>query len=410
MGEVQVATVTELRGKMKLTYTPDVAPLGTPLISVTMPVSAADYHDKVVRPFFCGLLPEGPARQTIAYDFGVDANDDVGLLTALGRDCAGAFMVLPAGEPTQVAPEPAVRLDVAEIERRLRSLPVYPLGVSDKVRASLPGVQPKLLLARRDGDWFSPGANQPSTHILKPAIPELSASVANEVYCMNLAARVGLDAARTSLERFGSVEVLVSERYDRRVLPGGTTVRVHQEDACQALSVLTRLPKHKYQAHGGPSLQAIARILTAWNGSVRDLLRYATFSVAVGNADLHGKNISMLHRPDGTVALAPIYDVMCTTHYDGAADSKAVDTELAMFIGAKTDILTVAFDDLVTEAKRWGMRPVTARSAIGETLERVLAEVDHARSEINIDVPAAIIDRIRTRAISLAAREHPSGR
>jgi len=110
----------------------------------------------------------------------------------------------------------------------------------------------------------------------------------------------------------------------------------------------------------------------------------------------------MLHRPDSTVALAPIYDVMCTTHYDGAAARKAVDTELAMFIGANTDILTVAFDDLVTEAKRWGMRPVTARSAIGETLERVLAEVDHARSEINIDVPAAIIDRIRTRAISLA--------
>ena len=290
----------------------------------------------------------------------------------------------------------AVRLDVAEIERRLRSLRVYPLGVSDKVRASLPGVQPKLLLARRDGDWFSPGANQPSTHILKPAIPELPASVANEVYCMDLAADVGLDAARTSRERFGSVEVLVSERYDRRVSPDGTTVRVHQEDACQALSVLTRLPQHKYQAHGGPSLQGIARILTAWSGSVGDLLRYATFSVAVGNADLHGKNISMLHRPDGTVALAPTYDAMCATHYDVAAGSKAVDTELAMFIGPKTDILTVALDDLVTEAKRWGIRAVTARSAIGETVERVLAEVDHARSEINIDVPAAIIDRIRT--------------
>ena len=73
MAGTHIATVTESRGKMKLNYVPGVAPLGVPLISVAMPMSSAPYTDKVVRPFFHGLLPEGTARQTIAYDFGVDA-------------------------------------------------------------------------------------------------------------------------------------------------------------------------------------------------------------------------------------------------------------------------------------------------------------------------------------------------
>ncbi|MBK7322570.1 MAG: HipA domain-containing protein [Candidatus Microthrix sp.] len=34
--------------------------------------------------------------------------------------------------------------------------------------------------------------------------------------------------------------------------------------------------------------------------------------MVVGNADLHGKNLSLLHR-EGVVSLAPCYDVMSTT-------------------------------------------------------------------------------------------------
>ena len=149
-----IATVTESRGKMKLSYVPGVAPLGVPLISVALPMSSAPYTDKVVRPSFHGLLPEGPARQTIAYDFGVDAGDDVGLLAALGRDCAGALMVLPAGEGPPTESESPELLDADAVEQRVRALGVYPLGVTGKVRASLPGVQPKLLLCGRGGEWF----------------------------------------------------------------------------------------------------------------------------------------------------------------------------------------------------------------------------------------------------------------
>ena len=153
----------------------------------------------------------------------------------------------------------------------------------------------------------------PSTHILKPAIAGLPALVSNEAFCVNLAAQAGLRAAVTTVARFGTTTVLVSERYDRQPGADGSSVRLHQEDACQALSVMTHLPKHKYEAHGGPKLRKIVEVLTDWNGLAVELLRYVAFSVLVGNGDLHGTDISFLHQGDGTVKLAPMYDVMCTT-------------------------------------------------------------------------------------------------
>ncbi|HEX7162441.1 MAG TPA: HipA domain-containing protein [Trebonia sp.] len=37
------------------------------------------------------------------------------------------------------------------------------------------------------------------------------------------------------------------------------------------------------------------------------LFKFVVVSVAVGNLDMHAKNISLLHRPDGTMTLSPAY-------------------------------------------------------------------------------------------------------
>ena len=400
-----VATITESRRRMTLAYARDVGQFGMPLISVAMPIASTAYTDKVVRPYFHGLLPEGQARLIIAYDFGLDATDDAGLLEALGRDCAGALVILPDDEtPSGVdTRQPLEQLDEHEIELRLKALPVHPLGVTTRIRASLPGVQSKLLLTARDGQWCSPDATHPSTHILKPGIAELADSVVNEVFCMNVATRSGLRAATTTTARFGETTILVSQRYDRREESDGVTARLHQEDACQALSIMTTHPREKYQSHGGPTLRRIADVLTQWRGSTTELLEQITFSTLVGNADLHGKNVSFLHYSDGTVGLTPMYDVMCTTHYDGTKGLAAVDTELGLFIGRQTDILRVGIDDVVDEATSWGMRASTARATITELIERVEAAIIQTRDDSEIDVPESIVDRItkRTRDFTL---------
>ena len=133
---------------------------------------------------------------------------------------------------------------------------------------------------------------------------------------------------------------------------------------------MTPLPRDKYGGHGGPKLRKIAESLNAVARSIFDLLRYVTFSVIVGNADLHGKNLSFLHQGDGTVKLAPMYDVMCTTHYDGSDGGRFVDTELGLFIAGQTDIVRVTTDNLIGEARTWGIRTGTAGTAIAETRRR----------------------------------------
>lgn len=151
-----VAMLSENRRQLAMVYTGEAHPIGAPLTSMAMPVSARRYSNQKARAFFRGLLPEGEARRMLAYDFALNESDDMGLLAALGKDCAGALVVQPKGDPPPaVAGAPTNdAIDDAEVERRLRALPVHPLGVDGHIRVSLAGVQSKLLLTRlEDGRW-----------------------------------------------------------------------------------------------------------------------------------------------------------------------------------------------------------------------------------------------------------------
>jgi hypothetical protein len=68
----------------------------------------------------------------------------------------------------------------------------------------------------------------------------------------------------------------------------------------------------KYESYGGPSLARIARLLTSYGAEpdveLLRLLERVTFTVTIGDADAHGKNISLLHPTAEHVSLAP-----CTT-------------------------------------------------------------------------------------------------
>ena len=126
-----VAQVTERRtGTFQLRYT-DAAlerwPLGRPLLSVSMPLAPSHYPHGVVGPFLEGLLPEGEARAVLEERYGIRRGDVAGLLAEIGRDCAGAVVVLPAGlEPPREPPEDASTLepiDDTALAASLRSLP-----------------------------------------------------------------------------------------------------------------------------------------------------------------------------------------------------------------------------------------------------------------------------------------------
>jgi serine/threonine-protein kinase HipA len=132
---------------------------------------------------------------------------------------------------------------------------------------------------------------------------------------------------------------IVTERYDRRrsqggrTLPltrsGGTVVRLHQEDMCQALGVH---PAKKYQAEKGPNIRAIMNLLSGSGNPAADRARFmraCAFNFVILGTDAHAKNFSLLIE-HGNYRLAPLYDINSVLPYD-RLDSR----KLAMSIGAE---------------------------------------------------------------------------
>jgi serine/threonine-protein kinase HipA len=203
-----------------------------------------------------------------------------------------------------------------------------------------------------DGSWGQPVEGTPSTHILKPEIIQYPSTVENEAFGMRLAKRAGLDVANIETTVVAGRKLIVVERYDRLIHPDGRVERLHQEDFCQATSVL---PSQKYQEDGGPSLRRIAGILqsVASPESTKALLMAVTFNVLLGNGDAHAKNLSLVHDPSGVIRLAPLYDVMSTLFY-------GMD-RLAMYVDSVRRIDSVTLDRIANEAVTWGSKEFQRR-------------------------------------------------
>lgn len=376
------------RGTLSFSYTPEARALGDglPLLSVSMPTRGRAYNGAVPAAFFEGLLPEGEARRMIAYDFDLAEQDVMGLLRKLGRDCAGALVILPEGEEPETAGEPEP-IDEASVATRLAALRHAPLGVDERVRVSLAGAQEKLLLARLKDGWGLPVNGAPSTHILKTAHPIWAQAITNEGFCLRIAHHSGVPAAGATIESFAGREALVIERYDRATGSEGV-VRLHQEDFCQAHGLDSR---HKYEDARGPSLRRCADTLARWS-SGRDqlerLLEIVTINLLVGNADAHAKNLSLLHGPDGQIILAPAYDLMSTIYYE------QVSPVIGMFVNGIRDINEVKVGDLVVEASAWGLPKRQSESVVARLFDEAGAAVERAADEVG--APEPLVEKVMT--------------
>lgn len=411
---VAVARVDEARtGKLNLQYS-DAAlsrwRLNTPLLSVSLPLTAKRYPPGVATPYLEGLLPEGDARTVLERYFDVRRGDTHGLLSAIGRDCAGAVVVQP-----ESAPPPSPRsgrvdwIGTEEVARLIRDLPVHPLGAGDDVRVSLAGQQSKLLLVYDDGmGWGVPRAGHPSTHILKPEDQRYPAMAANESFCLRVAGELGLTTVVPEVIELDGRPVLVVPRYDRTVDASGRLRRRHQEDVCQALGIDTSLADRKYETFGGPALADVAVLLDRHNGAIAQLdllVEVATFTVVVGNADAHGRNLSLVHPGDGTVELAPLYDVVSTIAYPTVATpdgDRPVSTDLAMAVNGRDCIHEVTAEDLVSEAAAWPYARRRAVARVQRLLERLPAAV-HSAAGATPGLPTEIPERILARAEALTS-------
>ncbi|RBO90893.1 type II toxin-antitoxin system HipA family toxin [Nocardia puris] len=339
--------------------------IDSPILSVAIPLVAVTTRARKARrqAFFRELLPEGRMLTRLAAEAGVAEQDSIGLLRRFGRDTAGALQIWDPDVPGEPKQPQIELLSAADVARMLTNVHDNPLGNKPiGGKTSLAGVQDKIVLARTAEGWNRVIDGYPSTHILKPVLQDFPTVIYDEEYGARFARAIGLTEFHTWIEDFDGVPTLVVERYDRSAdAPAG---RIHQEDFNQALGAVGT---QKYQRLGGKvSLARIAGVLEAIGDleSRQRLLRMTVLAVAVGNLDMHAKNLSLLHRPDGSMTLAPAYDTVPQAHQPS-------DGELALAVDGVYRHAAITRAHLVSEGRSWGLPDV--ERIIDETLDTIRA-------------------------------------
>lgn len=306
------------RGLMTFSY--DAGYQGPPL-SLSMPVSNRTYGPDVLRPYLFGLLPDSELqRRAIGRELGASANNPVTLLAHIGLDCPGAVQLCLPERLDEARSRAGERRELTdhEIVLRLKTVRDEPevswMGLEE--RWSLGGNQGKFALAGEGGRWYECRGAAPTTHIFKNGVVGFRLQALNEYVCMRTAERCGVAVAHADYRFFEDEPALIVERYDRVRDASGTVVRMHQEDLCQALSVM---PDRKYTEDGGPSARDVMRLLAGTVHGKLNLLLFSQqlfYNALIGAPDAHAKNYSLLLGLGRNAGLAPMYDVASGLAYE----------------------------------------------------------------------------------------------
>ena len=290
-------------------------------------LAAQRYTGGLVKTFFENLLPEGEALEDVMAAIELRNVSAFDLLGRLGQELPGVLSLLPYDAQTNHS-QSYQKLEYPEVSKRLLSRSFKPLMLSNEhATMSLAGAQDKMGVRfdRKTRVLSDSIGTSPTTHILKPDTRQTKyqPSAINEFACMKLAKALKLPVPDVWLLRVPEPVYLI-ERYDRLMVQGNI-VALHQIDGCQLLG---HGSGWKYQRSAAlvslPKLVAALRGLKVRASDMLQFQRWVMFNYLIGNADAHGKNMSVLIDDKG-YCLAPFYDLLCVSVYG--------DTGLALFIG-----------------------------------------------------------------------------
>jgi serine/threonine-protein kinase HipA len=337
--------------------------------------------------FLGGYVPEGNHREKMAAKRQVNPGDLFALLNEFGGSIAGAVTLRRPDEETAGQPSYEELTDRALESTLGRALTDSDQGIPDDSRSTLPGYQPKVLVAAFDGRWVYPHGRAHSTHILKPQLPGRPARLFDEFYGHLLARHIGLARFDSALHRAGRTTYLAIERFDRDIIEGEVRLR-HQEDLAQALGLDWRQTDVKFQEPDWPTdpNRATARRIGELLGSipggdqaVENWLRQLTFHVGIGNNDAHAKNVSLMHLETGT-ELSEGYDALPNLFQGGL-----INGNMALAVDGVFDHRRMSQERIAAEAASWAvMAPARAESIIAETLKALAGAIDQ------VEPPAGI--------------------
>ncbi|MGB9151694.1 MAG: HipA domain-containing protein [Alphaproteobacteria bacterium] len=304
--------------------------------------------------FFSNLLPEGHMRDYLAQRGGIKSSQEFRLIELLGQDLPGAVIITP--------------MDGTPADRDHTHEPDVENG-APPYRFSLAGVQLKFsAIGERHGRLTIPANGIGGDWIIKlpaqnyPHVPE------NEYAMMSLAARIGIPVPEiklVSLKDIGGLpemgvmmgkQALAVRRFDRpsnavAVAPLGAEQsrslkiqRVHFEDFAQVYDIF---PDKKYEGVSFANIAGMVWTLTGEEGLV-DFIRRLTFTILIGNGDMHLKNWSFIYKDGKTPSLSPAYDMLSTVPYiphDGLAlkladtkDMQAIELEHFRKLASKAQV------------------------------------------------------------------------
>ncbi|HVT12306.1 MAG TPA: HipA domain-containing protein [Fimbriimonadaceae bacterium] len=243
-------------------------------------------------PFFAGLLPEGVMQEAVARSTRLSRDDYFSLLAVTGYDAVGDVTIRVPGEEAPRGPRNAGEVK-DRIERILK-------GNRVEIAYTVSGIQPKLSIGQ------AVASMRGSIAIVKIEPPQYPGLLANEAYFMKLASKSGIPVPRVRLEE----GALIVERFDRIKRRDQPPQQVHVEDALQ---IMDKYPSAKYSLDYLEIMDAAHRLGVA-KSVLLDLLRLYAYSFAIGNGDLHAKNVSFQYR-SRMWRLTPAYDLVCTIPY-----------------------------------------------------------------------------------------------
>ena len=219
----QVGTLQPVGRDLEFVYAPAwLSRADAFALSPRLPLREAPWQGEEVLVFFANLLPEGRLLDTLVQLRRLPRGNVYRLLEEFGRECAGAFDIVPQGTRPNAARVPGyesytTKALARDLQRMRDHVPL--LASHEDLRLSLAGAQNKIPVRYDQGELYLPTNGAASTHILKPALqPETMYpnSVVNEVFCLQLAAALGIVVPETIVLRDPEPMLLIA-RYAREI-------------------------------------------------------------------------------------------------------------------------------------------------------------------------------------------------
>ena len=376
LGETRVGTIARLDGDASIFTFDEVylADQDRPTLSLAYKDVNGDiiaeprsYRTKI-EPFFSNLLPEGTLRDYLARRAGVKAVREYHLLAQLGHDLPGAVRAVAVDAEETEVDELDEEAAGKQAERALRfSLAGVQLKFS-AIKAQGKNGGLTIPVTGSGGNWIVklPSARHPEVPEAEFAAMKLAAKIGIDVPDIDLVPLDQIDGIPEGITRYGKSAFAI-RRFDR-----GEEGPVHTEDFAQVFGVFA---DDKYENASYRQILSVLAIETD-EQSVVEFVRRLTYSVLIGNGDMHLKNWSLIYPDRRNALLAPAYDLLSTLAYIPGDDA-------ALKFHSSREWASYTYDELETIADKARL----PAKLITATAKDVVAQFDDAWSNESGHLP-----------------------